>query len=185
MLKKIIILALGLLLVFSMTAAYGNTTSQQEIAGAYLKDLGLYQGYDDGSLGLERPITRAEFATLVVRMVGEEAVSKKQVDTVFKDVKANHWGSGYINTAVNRKLVQGYSDQTFKPEGNITYAEAVTMMIRLLGYENTATGEWPQSHLTVANNLGMTKGLSYNANHIVNRGDVAIIIKQSLGIQMK
>ncbi len=185
MLKKIMLLAACLLLVFGVAAAYGNTTSQQEVAGNYLRDLGLYQGYDDGTLGLERPITRAEFATLVVRMIGEEAVSKKQVDTVFKDVKAKHWGSGYINTAVKHKLVEGYSDQTFKPEGKITYAEALTMMIRLLGYEATAKGEWPQSHIAVADGLGITKGLGYKADHIVNRGDVAVIIKQSLGVEMK
>lgn len=185
MYKRIGFLMVILLLLLNVGAVFANGTSQQETAGYYLKDIGLYKGYDDGTLGLERPITRAEFATLIVRILGEEEASKTPVNTNFKDVGKQHWASGYINTAVKHKLVQGYSDQTFRPEGKITYAEALTMLIRLLGYESQAKGEWPQSHIAVADSLGITKGLNYDANHVVNRGDIAVFIYQAMGLELK
>lgn len=191
MLKKGYVFALLLVLLFSAVSVYADTTATadtavtQETAGAYLHSIGLYKGYEDGSLGLERPITRAEFATLIVRMLDQEEASRQPVDTDFTDVKASHWGSGYIQTAVRYNIVLGYVDNTFKPEGKITYAEAVTMIVRLLGYESSVTEPWPQGHLAVAASLGITKDLPYEANHVVNRGDVAIVIMQSMNIELR
>jgi hypothetical protein len=74
----------------------------EEQAGEYLRQIGLYRGYDDGTLGLDRNITRAEFATLAVRLEGlEDLQGRYRGETIFKDMPANHWASGYVNIAVS------------------------------------------------------------------------------------
>lgn len=155
-------------------------------AGEYLRDLRIYRGYSDGSLGLERPITRAEFATTMVRIVGNDGVSQgNSVTPTFNDVKSTHWAYQDISIAATNQWVKGYADKTFRPQGNITYAEVITVLVRVLGYESQTTGQWPESHLKVASDLGITKHLTLSPNHVVNRGEVAILLKEALFIELK
>lgn len=56
---------------------------------AALKNAGIIKGYPDGSLGLERPISRAEIAVLLTKLKAQDLESSGQV--VFKDLGADHW----------------------------------------------------------------------------------------------
>ncbi|KAB3531885.1 S-layer homology domain-containing protein [Alkaliphilus pronyensis] len=58
-------------------------------------------------------------------------------------------------------------------------------MIRLLGYESEITEAWPHGHMKKAKELGIIKGLELNPEDLVTRGDVAVMIMQSLNIEMK
>ncbi|SCX77965.1 S-layer homology domain-containing protein [Alkaliphilus peptidifermentans] len=178
-------LIIALLVIYSITSVYANGTPNVEAAGNYLRELGVFKGYEDGSLGLDRNITRAEYATLVVRMMGlEERAKNRMGTTLFTDVAGSFWGSGYINVASEEKLIAGYGNKTFKPGANITFAESVTILVRLLGYESQITDPWPQGHLQKAQELGITSGLDYKSDHIVTRGDIAIMIMQSLKVEL-
>ena len=187
---KIFITTIILISIFTLhmplEAVAINNNENDDIgkkAANYLAKLDIYQGYDDGSLGLDNNITRAEFATLAVRMIGLENEAEKNHDeTDFTDVSTDFWGSGYINIAAEKGLIKGYDDNTFKPQNNISYAEAITMIIRILGYEDKTTGEWPDSHIKKANDLNITDNISLADEHIVNREEVAIIIYNSLDV---
>lgn len=184
--KKIISFSICFALILSLSFSSADTTVTADQAGNYLKALGIYKGYEDGTLGLEKNITRAEFATLAVRILGlENQQQQKKGATVFNDIGADFWGSGYINIAVERNLVKGYpEDNTFRPQGNITYAEALTVLVRLLGYESSVEGEWPNSFINKSQELGITGDLSYAPDHVVNRGDIAILIFNSLSVPL-
>lgn len=176
-----------MLLLSSSFGAYGNTTVvSSDTAGSFLQQLNIFKGYEDGTLGLNRNITRAEFAALTVRLIGmEELQESRKGTTSFKDVKGDFWGSGYINIAVGEGLFKGYDDQTFRPQGNITYAEVITVLVRLLGYEAEVTGTWPQGHIDKATELKINANISYEPSQIVNRGDIAIMIYQALNVVLK
>ncbi|KAB3531884.1 S-layer homology domain-containing protein [Alkaliphilus pronyensis] len=105
--SSLILISVLIILIYSITTVAANTSAPNvEASGNYLRELGLFKGYDDGSLGLERNIIRAEFATLVVRMLGlEEEAKNKMGETIFKDVPSSFWGSGYINVASEEKLI--------------------------------------------------------------------------------
>jgi hypothetical protein len=97
-------------------------------AVGYLSASGVIQGYPDGTFGGGRPITRAEFATIMARLETPAAGS----GTPFSDV-TGHWAYDGILSAYGSKWITGYPDNTFHPDQNITRAEAVTIVNRVIG----------------------------------------------------
>ena len=88
----------------------------------------IIQGYPDGTFGPDKPITRAEFITMVSRfndLTGGE--------NPFSDIASEHWAYRYIISSAMKRLVEGYPDGTVRPEKNITRAEATKIVNALLG----------------------------------------------------
>lgn len=92
-----------------------------------LSKAGIIAGYEDGSFRPNGYITRAEFATIAARFFDVTYNGKD----LFPDI-SGHWAKDYINQAANKGFVNGYEDGTFKPDRNITRAEAVTLVNRTL-----------------------------------------------------
>lgn len=92
-----------------------------------LSNAGIITGYEDGSFRPNGYITRAEFATIAARFFDVTYNGKD----LFPDI-SGHWAKDYINQAANKGFVNGYEDGTFKPDRNITRAEAVTLVNRTL-----------------------------------------------------
>lgn len=186
LITKLNILLVILLLLASSLSTYAAPAVSKDMAGNYLKQLGVFTGYEDGSLGLDRNITRAEFAAIAVRLLGlEDQHEANKGKTAFKDVSADFWASGYINIAVSKGLFTGFEDQTFRPQEHITYAQIVAVLVRLLGYEKEVTGAWPQGHIDKAAELKITSGITYQPSQAVNRGDIAVMIYQSMDVALK
>lgn len=102
---------------------------------------GYLEGYGGGVFGPERSITRAEMATILTRIADKENMEVKSGTKNFSDVPKDRWYSDYIQKAVQYGLINGYTDGTFRPDQNITRAEAVTMINRMLDRDYaTATG---------------------------------------------
>lgn len=93
----------------------------------YLSNKEQISGYLDGSFKPYQVITRAEAATLLGRALGYDGV---QSDTIFKDVAKTSFASGYIQQAVDAKIITGYDDGTFKPEKTITRAEMAILITK-------------------------------------------------------
>lgn len=92
-----------------------------------LSNAGIIAGYEDGTFRPNGYITRAEFATIAARFFDVTYSGKD----LFPDI-SGHWAKDYINQAANKGFVNGYEDGTFKPDRNITRAEAVTLVNRTL-----------------------------------------------------
>ncbi len=97
----------------------------------YLSNVGIVNGYEDGTFHPNSPITRAEFATIASRFFALEA---SEGDT-FPDVAADHWAKAYIDSAVVKGWLVGYEDGTFRPDQPIKRSEAVTIINRMLNRE--------------------------------------------------
>ena len=89
--------------------------------------LGIITGYPDGTFKPNKPITRAEFAAIAARF--DETQSGKSA--TFSDV-IGHWAAKEIGIAYANDWIKGYPDGTFKPDQNITRAEAMTLINRVL-----------------------------------------------------
>ena len=105
---------------------------------AYLDQIGIIQGYEDGTFKPDAPISRAECAALVSRFDAIEYVSPK----LFSDVGANHWALSYISGAVAKGYFTGYPDGTFRPNDQMTRAEFVTTLNNIL-YRGIEAGDIP------------------------------------------
>ena len=97
-------------------------------AVATLSGAGILTGYDDGTFGAEKTITRGEFAAVLVRF--NQGIAQK--DSGFTDVSADHWAADAIALCKELGWITGYADGTFGPEQPITRAEAAVMINRVL-----------------------------------------------------
>lgn len=105
---------------------------------SYLARYGIAVGYTDGLFHGDEPITRAEFTAMAVRFFdtygdGDPAIMEEY--SGFWDVSPGHWAAGYIADAARYGWVVGYGDGTFHADDEITRAEVVTIVNRLLGRE--------------------------------------------------
>ena len=92
-----------------------------------MASLGIITGYPDGTFRPDAPITRAEFAAIAARF-DENAV---HVTAGFSDVDG-HWAAKEIGVAYGNGWIKGYPDGTFRPNQNITRAEAMALINRVL-----------------------------------------------------
>ena len=194
--KKLISLLLIAAVVFSMAVPAGaafsdisDTTTQKEVA--VLQMMGVINGTSDTTFSPGGTLTRAQFCKMAVTLMGradEEPLYRNR--TIFPDVKSSHWARGYINLAVNidvggttgedgqttggTKLIRGMGDGTFRPDRAITYAEAVTILLRMLGYTDLDAGmNWPKGYLDLGGQVGLTKGMALSANQSLTRAQAA------------
>lgn len=94
-----------------------------------LTNAGILNGYPDGNFVPNGNITRAEFAAMAVRFFTDEEYEVEE--DAFPDI-ADHWANYEINLAYAKEIIEGYPDGTFKPDQEITRAEAVTIVNRVL-----------------------------------------------------
>lgn len=178
------IIALVLLLTIGMQMSVFAVTDEQNYAGNQLRILGILQGYPEGGLKLDQSITRAEVATLAVRILGYEGVTVTGTGVTFSDVPTTHWAHATIQNAFKLSVINGYPDKTFKPSSNITYAEVVAILINALGQNKDLEGAWPNNYLNKAKALGLiAQNDTTPGNKIVTRGEMALLVYDSLLIK--
>ena len=148
-----------------------------------LVKMGFLNGYPDGTLQLENNITRAEFCSIIIRMVGKN----QQPETGrFSDVKENHWAYGVINRAAELGYLKGYGDGTFRPSNNITYAECCSILVNLLGYSDEIEGVWPTNVMNKSEELKLNINLeNMESSHLMTRGEVSVILVNSMNVKLK
>ncbi|MGQ7277736.1 S-layer homology domain-containing protein [Brevibacillus thermoruber] len=155
----------------------------QKVVGR-LAALNLVAGYGNGDFGVDRTINRAEFATLMVRLKNmTEGAKLAQFQSNFTDVKPSDWFAGFVNVASGQEIVKGYPDKTFRPANNVTYAEAVTMIVRVLGYEPAVKGVWPNNMIAEAAKLNIAKNISA-PNNAATRGDIFKMMDNALRVKL-
>lgn len=108
-------------------------------AVAYLASYGILTGYADGTFHPDAPVSRAAFAVLLHRSQFAAPAGQYGEEFVFADVPAGYWAEKYIYSAKVLGWLQGSADGLFHPEREITRAEAVTAINRMLGRDESVT----------------------------------------------
>ena len=93
---------------------------------------GIITGGGDGLFRPDGAMTRAEFATIVVRALGL-AVGPLGGEAVFSDVAPEAWYAPYVDVAYRRGIVSGVGDGKFRPDGTLSRQEAAVMVARAAG----------------------------------------------------
>lgn len=189
--KKVLSVALAGALAFgSMGAAFAaapvmdaKTDKQITEAVERLSAFGIVAGMEDGKYHEEMKVTREQFAKILVEALGlGNAADAAKGSTKFSDVESSRWSAGYINVAAGQGLLKGYEDGTFKPAAEVSYAEAVTMLVRALGYKDEfLRGTWPGNYVSKAADTGITNGAKFtDATGKADRGIVAVLVDNAL-----
>lgn len=193
--KKSLALVLALIMVlssFSFVSAAPDFAdvkgTEYEEAVARLELLNVLKGYPDGTFKPANTITRAEFAAVAVRVKGLAAVAEaaKGLPSGFSDVPAGHWAAGYVGVAGSTGIVNGIGGGLFAPNAPVKYEEAVTMLVRALGYEVDAQtkGGYPFGYLIVAKEIELLDDVVGTMGLPASRGMVAVLTDNALEIPM-
>ncbi|SMF46324.1 S-layer homology domain-containing protein [Paenibacillus barengoltzii] len=179
--KKILSVALSTAMAFSMFAsvAFGadaKLTPEQQFNA--LKEAGIVSGFPDGLSHLERTLTRAELAKIIVNSLSLEPVDA----TSYNDKNyANHWGRPYIEAATQAGILNGKDavKKLFDPNGAVTVQELAKVLVTALKLEvpadaNNTASEWAKGYVAAAVNAGyLADGINYQAQATRSQAVVA------------
>lgn len=151
-----------------------------------LADKGIVKGYSDGTFKPYKDITRGEFISLVNKSFG---FSKKS-SVKFKDVLSDSWCYDAISVAVGEGYTNGYPDGTFRPNAEMSRAEAATFLTRIFMKTNSEKVEsrvdfkdnlpaWAKDSINYVVEKGYMKGYpdgTFQANKSITRAEVCSLI---------
>lgn len=158
---------IGSSMVFANTLDYSSSLAR-------LQGLGIIDtSINDGN----KVVTRGEFVKSIVIAEGlANTAANSKGTTIFPDIDPNSELSGYINAGlnigtkqgVNQGVVYGTPNGTFQADKEVSYAEACTIMVRLLGYkdsdEELQVSPWPNNYIQEASTLNLTEDIALNKN---------------------
>lgn len=185
--KKIIFISLILTLIMAcFSISFAGTfkdlidTKYEGIAEC-LSFLKIVDGVGDNIYDANKIVTRAEIAKMLVLAHGYEENSELlNAPAIFKDVKTGDWYYDYVNIAAAYGLIKGYPDGNFYPDKEVTYAEAVAMIMRSLGHnyirEDSEYG-WEFNYIQKMRDIKLNEGMEvFENSNGAKRGEVAILI---------
>lgn len=125
--------------------------------------IGIVKGYEDGSFRPNDSITRGEFATIIYRVFG----LTRSTSTELSDVNG-HWAEEAIIALSFNSIITGYEDGTFKPDRQITRAEIISIISKLVVLKTTPSqdifkdidGIWNKDQIMAAASMGLVNGQS-------------------------
>lgn len=165
--KRIISAALTLCLTLTLLctgAGAASSAGKQEAVRA----LGILTGVDS----LTGQVTRAQFAQMLVAASPYKDTAEGYGVSLFKDLKGNHWASGYVRLAIEQGWMTGYVDGTFRPDQAVTLEEGCSALLKVLGYDSkTLKGAYPAAQLSKAGSVGLLDGVSAKQGSKLTRQD--------------
>ena len=154
----------------------------------FLRLMKVTDGVGDGLFNPSGTLSRAEFCAMAVRALDRaDEVPTQEGRTIFKDVPSTYWARGYINVATQSTgtgdnatpgIIRGDATGCFHPDDPITFAEAVTILIRVLGYNDSNVGfgmAWYDGYISTAASRGLTDDLYVNPTAPLTRAHAATL----------
>ena len=168
-LKKILALVLAFACAFTMFAGAAFTDQadikvKDEVVDT-LVELGVIEGFEDGSFQPNATVTRAQMAKMiyVLRTGNSDASAYNDDKTSFTDI-GSHWARGYIKYCQSLGIIAGKSNTKFCPNDKVTAQEAAKMLLVTLGYNATKAGLTGANWASKTNALADENGLLEDVN---------------------
>lgn len=196
--KRIMSILLMLTMVFSLivvpntatAVTYHDTVDTDcELAVDVLDALGIMRGYTDGSFLPYNTITKAEMASIAVKLAGVNEYSEEAPDDMelFNDMyDYEGWAAGVVAMAKTMGIARSDEDGNFNPDMSATYEDAVQMVVSALGYGHQAQsrGDTLIDYVYVGQRLGITKKLDTGIGENITRADVAKLVYAALTVDI-
>ncbi len=166
-------------------------------ANKYLKilaDKNVLKISEDGNALPNQKITRGEFVIMAVEYKYGKDLPNKEPKIMLKDLDKNLYLTSVVNFLVNKEIIQGYSDQTFRPHRNLSRGEAVKILLSMRGeikpedYKNTLpefpdVSGWESFWVNRAKVLGIVRGFEdgkFYPHKTLTKAEAAKLIVESL-----
>lgn len=185
-----IMLTMGLMASSMNMVSAASATATDDIQDKHVKEavdrlmaFGIVNGMEDGKYHPEMKVTREQFAKIMVEALGlADAAKATQSAPLFTDIESSRWSAGYISVAIGEGILKGYPDGTFRPTKEVSYAEAVTMLVRGLGYKDEflSGAAWPHNYIAKAASEGVTSHVDFDTTGTSDRGSVAVMVNNTL-----
>ncbi|WP_339297599.1 S-layer homology domain-containing protein [Paenibacillus sp. FSL R5-0623] len=135
----------------------------------------IVEGVNNDTFSPENPVTRAEFAALLVRSLG---LPEHLPTSVFADIPSAQWYAGAVGTAQAAGLINGYGDGLFRPEASITREQMAVILVRALDFarlkpqpnkdvldvlaDHTTLSAWASESVSILLEAGLMQGKPTN-----------------------
>ena len=177
--KRTISAALSLCLSLSLLctgAGASSSNAKQEAVQA----LGILSENEN----ITDEVTRAQFAQMLVAASLYKDSAEGYGSSLFRDLKGDHWASGYVRIAVEQGWMSGYVDGAFRPDQAITLEEGCAALLKVLGYDASALkGSYPAAQLSKANAIGLLDDVSASRGTKLTHSDCANLFYNLLTAQ--
>jgi len=142
----------------------------------YLAQGEIVQGDNSGKFFPDRYVTRAEAAAIIGRTLNFNGTQRS---TDFTDVGMKHFASGYIQEAVSRNIIKGYTDGSFKPNNFVTRGEMALLISRAYAFNANSVSAAIQSLITKGIAQGMANG-TFGKDEPIKRADFAVFVTRAV-----
>ncbi|MBD0382521.1 S-layer homology domain-containing protein [Paenibacillus sedimenti] len=150
-----------------------------------MNKLQLFQGTDRG-YELDQTFTRAQGATMLLRLFGWEAAAANAqgLTSPFTDVPAEHWAAKSVAFAHGKSLVHGVTNESFAPDASMTGAQFIALTLRALGY---AEAEPQQASELAASSglLGAGDAKQFAQAAVFRRDDMVAVAYSAIQTKLK
>jgi len=176
--KKILALLVAIVLLMSSTAF---AVADIDKVVFELTSFGILKGDGNGNFRLEDTVTRAEFAQMVVRMLGYEQYATG-MENPFKDVPDSSWMTGGITILSHLGFISGDPDGSFRPNDPVLVQECEKILLHVLGFENVAGayGGYPQGYTKLATQIDLNDGVPFNHTAVATRETAARLVYNAI-----
>lgn len=157
-----------------------------------LYDRDAVSGYSDGRFGPDDPVTRAQIVKIALLAFDHEL--ETDFVNIFSDIPTSEWYTNYVLSAAFLDIVSGYDDDTFRPNNNVTRAEAVKIILVAGGITEFSSktpnfsdvnisSDWFAKYTAYAKSSGLVGGYSdgtFRGNQSITRAEVCKIVVELL-----
>jgi len=131
-------------------------------------------------------VTREELAKILINASEYSSLAVAGRISPYEDVSFNNEYAPYIKLVGDNGIMTAYSDGEFKPKKNVAYEEAITTILKLLGYTNNDfTAGYPASQIKIAKDIGLTDGITQAIGTTITRENLGTLIYNALSCNTK
>jgi len=156
------------------------------VTGEYLllKELNILTTEECETFFSNTRISRGKFMKLLTKLSGlSEAVSEEYKGS-FRDVDSSTPDYMYIGIMEDIRIISGDGTGRFHPEDNISFNQAVTTVVKLLGYDVYATADYPAGYLSAANISGISKGIGPDREGYISGENILRLLMNALTVEV-
>ncbi|HLG27044.1 MAG TPA: S-layer homology domain-containing protein, partial [Paenisporosarcina sp.] len=158
-----------------------GTTHRAQAEIYYLVQGGIVGGVSSTQFVPDKQVTRGEAAAMIGRALG---LNGERLETKFPDVTSDNFASGYIKQMVEKGIISGYPDGTFRPYTTLTRGQMAVLMNRAFNYGATTVSVASSTLMDKGIAQGMSDG-TFGQELTIKRGDFAVFLARGINTKFR